>query len=161
MVKSNLLFVKSVWQGTLAFAKKSATFVPMKRLLQVVILSAFFFPSFLVGQTKGYKECILDQTDRVNAMLDSAAIKNLEASRIQGFRILIYSGNDRDEAIKAKENAYLLFPKADVYMTYQVPSFKVRFGDFYSRLDAWTTLLKLKAQFPQAVITNEIVNIKP
>lgn len=141
--------------------QKTATFVPMKRLLQVVIISAFFFPSFLFGQTSRYKECTLDQTDRVNAMLDSAAIKNLEASRIQGFRILIYSGNDRDEAIKAKENAYLLFPKADVYMTYQVPSFKVRFGDFYSRLDAWTTLLKLQAQFPQAVITNEIVNIKP
>ncbi len=146
-------------RGTLAFAKKSATFVPMKRLLPVAILFAVLLSSDLMGQE--YKECILDQTDQVNKLLDSLAIKNLEASRIQGFRILIYSGNERDEAIKAKENAYVLFPKADVYMTYQVPSFKVRFGDFYSRLDAWTTLLKLQAQFPQAVITNEIVNIKP
>jgi len=159
MVKSNLLIAKSSWQGTLAFAKKSATFVLMKRLLPVAILFAVLLPSDLMGQE--YRECILDQTDQVNKLLDSLAIKNLEASRIQGFRILIYSGNERDEAIKAKENAYVLFPKADVYMTYQVPSFKVRFGDFYSRLDAWTTLLKLQAQFPQAVITNEIVNIKP
>jgi hypothetical protein len=159
MVKSNLLIAKSSRQGTLAFAKKSATFVLMKRLLPVAILFAVLLPSDLMGQE--YKECILDQTDQVNKLLDSLAIKNLEASRIQGFRILIYSGNEREEAIKAKENAYVLFPKADVYMTYQVPSFKVRFGDFYSRLDAWTTLLKLQAQFPQAVITNEIVNIKP
>ena len=159
MVKSNLLIAKSSRQGTLAFAKKSATFVLMKRLLPVAILFAVLLPSDLMGQE--YKECILDQTDQVNKLLDSLAIKNLEASRIQGFRILIYSGNEREEAIKAKENAYVLFPKADVYMTYQVPSFKVRFGDFYSRLDAWTTHLKLQAQFPQAVITNEIVNIKP
>jgi len=159
MVKSNLLFVKSVLQGTLAFAKKSATFVPMKRLLSVAILFAVLLQADLMGQE--YRECILDQTDQVNKLLDSLAIKNLEATRIQGFRILIYSGNEHEEAIKAKKNAYVLFPKADVYMTYQVPSFKVRFGDFYSRLDAWTTLLKLQAQFPQAVITNEIVNIKP
>jgi len=113
------------------------------------------------AQSGSYEDCALDKTLKVQAMLDSMTAANFEASRIQGYRILLYSGNSRDEAGRAKEMVYKLFPKADVYMAYSAPTFKVRFGDFYSRLDAWQHLLKLRAQFPQAVITNEIVIIKP
>lgn len=98
---------------------------------------------------------------KVQALLDSMAAVNFKANRIQGFRILLYSGNDREEAGRAKETIYRLFPKADVYTAYSAPTFKVRFGDFYTRIEAWQHLLKLKGPFPGAVITNDIVIIKP
>lgn len=113
------------------------------------------------AQLRNYDDCPLDKTLRIQAMLDSMAAVNFKANHIHGFRILLYSGNDREEAGRAKEAAYRLFPKADVYTAYSAPTFKVRFGDFYTRIDAWQHLLKLKGLFPGAVITNEIVIVKP
>ena len=113
------------------------------------------------AQSAAYRECSEDITLSMQARLDSMAAANFEANRIQGYRILLYTGNDRNLANLAKENAYQLFPKGDVYLSYQSPTFKVRFGNFYSRLEAWQNLLKFRNLFPNAVITNEIVIIKP
>jgi hypothetical protein len=115
----------------------------------------------LQAQLREGEDCPHEKTMVIQKKLDSLAVKNFEANRIQGFRIQLYSGNNREEAGHAKELIYQLFPKADVYTNYQAPTFKVRFGDFYSRIDAWQHLLKLQGQFPSAVITSEIVIIKP
>lgn len=126
----------------------------------------FIFYSLLMafsayGQKNPSADCPLELTLKVQARLDSMAAANFDANRIQGYRILLYSGNDRNQANLAKENAYLHFPKGDVYLTYQSPTFKVRFGNFYTRLEAWQILLKLRPDFPNAVITNEVVFVKP
>ena len=133
-----------------------------------MIFKRFLISFFIMGgsqalsaQQSVVQDCSFEKTIIIQKKLDSLAVKNFEANRIQGFRILLYSGNDREGAGHAKELAYQLFPKADVYTNYQAPTFKVRFGDFYSRIDAWQHLLKLQGQFPNAVITSEIVIIKP
>lgn len=100
-------------------------------------------------------------TPLVDRYLDSLAVRNLKANRIPGFRILLYSGNEREGAVRAKEQAYRIFQKADLYTTYQAPTFKVRLGDYYQRLDAFLDVKKLEAAFPQAVIIQEIVQLKP
>ena len=93
--------------------------------------------------------------------LDSIALKDLKANRITGYRILLYSGNERETATKARELAYRIFQKANIYTTFQSPTFKVRLGDYYQKLDAYLDLKKLEQAFPQAVIVQEIVNLKP
>ena len=103
-------------------------------------------------------DCINKQLD---AYLDSVANQKRKSKKIEGFRILLYSGNDREKASKAKEIAYRLIKKSDVYTSYQAPTFKVRFGDFYQKVEAFLALGKLKSGFPNAVIIPEIVNIKP
>jgi len=104
---------------------------------------------------------IFEITEQLDQYLDSLAIRDLKSSRISGYRILLYSGNERDEATKAREQAYRVFQKADLYTKYQAPTFKVSLGDFYERLDAYIALKKLETVFPQAVVVQEIVNLKP
>ena len=133
----------------------------MRTLVLSVLAVVFCLQNTASSQPKSYEDCSLDKTMKVQALLDSMAAVNFKANRIQGFRILLYSGNDREEAGRAKETIYRLFPKADVYTAYSAPTFKVRFGDFYTRIEAWQHLLKLKGPFPGAVITNDIVIIKP
>jgi hypothetical protein len=103
-------------------------------------------------------DCVNKQLDH---FLDSIADVKRKSPRIEGFRILLYSGNDREKASKAKEIAYRLIKKSDVYTSYQAPTFKVRLGDFYQKAEAFLALGKLKSGFPNAVIIPEIVNIKP
>jgi hypothetical protein len=100
-------------------------------------------------------------TERLGMYLDSIALKDLKANRITGYRILLYSGNERETATKARELAYRIFQKANIYTTFQSPTFKVRLGDYYQKLDAYLDLKKLEQAFPQAVIVQEIVNLKP
>lgn len=108
-----------------------------------------------------YSGSNFEVTEQLDQYLDSLAIRDLKSNRIAGYRILLYSGNERDEATKARENAYRVFQKADLYTKYQAPTFKVSLGDFYERLDAFIALKKLEAVFPQAVVVQEIVNLKP
>ena len=103
----------------------------------------------------------LEVTEKLDMYLDSLASRDLKSNRIAGYRILLYSGNERDEATKAREQAYRVFQKADLYTKYQAPTFKVSLGDFYERLDAYIALKKLESAFPQAVVVQEIVNLKP
>jgi len=142
------------------------------------LLSMFQIPSF--GQTSAFWDSLRNDTvlnenakvvsfkpseDCVNRQLevylDSVANLKRKSTRIEGFRILLYSGNDREKASKAKEIAYRLILKSDVYTSYQSPTFKVRMGDFYQKAEAFLALGKLKSGFPNAVIISEIVNIKP
>ena len=133
----------------------------MKFAFSLILAFTIFHFKEAKAQSKNYDDCRLDVTIRIQSVLDSQAAENFRANRIQGFRILLYSGNDREEANRAKEEVYKLFPKGDVYMAYKAPTFKVRFGDFYTRHDAWQNLLWLRPHFSQAVILNEIVIVKP
>jgi hypothetical protein len=98
--------------------------------------------------------------DELNKVLDSLAELKRNAPLIPGFRILLYSGNDREQATKARENAYRVLPRADVYTLYQAPTFKVKLGDYFQKIEAYRELRKLRYAFPYAVIIQEIVNIK-
>lgn len=105
--------------------------------------------------------CRLDVSRSVLARLDSQAYINFKANFINGYRIIIYSGNNREDANKAKENAYQLFPRGNVYMTYNFPTFKVRFGNFITRFSAWLAFSRMRLKFPNAMVSEEIVFINP
>lgn len=114
-------------------------------------------PPIAIQEFKPGPYCVETQ---LNRLLDSIAGQNLKATRIQGFRILLYSGNQRTDATKAKENAYRMLPNSNVYTTYQQPTFKVKLGDFYEKREAFLLLGKLEATFPNAVIIEELVSLK-
>jgi len=63
------------------------------------------FAQAAFAQSETYRECSEDITLAMQARLDSMAAANFEANRIQGYRILLYTGNDRNLANLAKENA--------------------------------------------------------
>ncbi|HRH35518.1 MAG TPA: hypothetical protein PKY12_10675 [Catalimonadaceae bacterium] len=107
-----------------------------------------------------FEESELSIENQLEKVLDSLADQSRKAKLIQGYRILIYSGNSREEATKSKEMAYKSIPNVDVYTSYLAPTFKVKLGDFYQKLDAYLTLKKLQAAFPMAVIVNEVVHLK-
>ena len=115
----------------------------------------------LFAQQDTVRICDLDVRRSVLARLDTQAFYNAKANYAQGYRIMIYTGNSKDDAIKAKEQAYHIFPKGYVYTDYKIPVFKVRFGNFLNRFSAWLALVKLRTVFPNAMMAEEIVLINP
>jgi len=80
----------------------------------------------------------------------------------KGFRLMIISTNNREEAIAAKTKVYTYFPELKAYLWYQSPYFRVKAGNFIDRKDAEAYRKRMNTYFPKGVfIMNDIVEVKP
>lgn len=78
-----------------------------------------------------------------------------KVGEINGYRIQIaaYSGvNSKSQAEAARNTFSNLFPYTKSYLTYNEPYFKVRVGDYYTRLQAYKDLETIKSTYPSAYI---------
>jgi len=78
----------------------------------------------------------------------------------KGYRIIVYNGPDRNEAIQAKNNFTKAFPDKRSYMSYNVPSYKIKVGDFEEKGEANEFLRLVSRMFPSSFIVPDIVTIK-
>ena len=97
-----------------------------------------------------------------NIYLDSLIDKNIAKNNINrtisGFRIQLFSGNERINANNIKTKFLKLFPEQTAYLSYQQPYFKIRVGDFRSRLEAKLFYNKIKDEFSESIIIQDKIN---
>jgi hypothetical protein len=97
---------------------------------------------------------------RLDMILDTIATRNRYIKHAQGFRIQIYVGNNRQEADAAKVYTYTNYPELNPYTIFASPTYRVKIGDFMTRLDAERYFSLMKDIFPGAMILPEKVEIK-
>jgi len=71
---------------------------------------------------------------------------------IEGFRIQIYNGNNKEDANKIKAEFYSTYPSMRCYLTYQQPYYKVRVGDYPDQGSAKIDLKKLARNYPSSFL---------
>jgi len=95
--------------------------------------------------------------------LDSLIEKNIAINKlnktIPGFRIQIFSGNERNNANNIKTHFLKLYPNQTAYLAYQQPYFKIRIGDFKTRLEAKLFYNKIKEVFGECIIIADKINL--
>ncbi|MEQ9423728.1 MAG: SPOR domain-containing protein [Cyclobacteriaceae bacterium] len=103
-------------------------------------------------------------TNHINAELDSVlaikAAKNLEVGFVQGYTIQIYSGRSREEANNAKLKAFEVLEEVDADVYYDQPMFRVKVGQYFSRLQAEKDYGVLKNDFPQALVLPDRIRLE-
>lgn len=97
---------------------------------------------------------------KLDAILDTIAIRNKSVKFTNGFRIQIYVGNDRKSADDAKIYTYQKYPEIFPYLSYQQPIYKVKIGDFLNRMDAERYYSDIKDLYPSAMILPDRVEIR-
>lgn len=97
-----------------------------------------------------------DITEELNKKLE--LISQNAPKMAKGYRVLLYSGNNREEATVLKEKAITL-TNDKIYMEYKAPNFRVKAGNAINRLEANYLLGKLKQEFPHAVVVPDDINI--
>ena len=98
---------------------------------------------------------------RVRFLLDSIFESNKKIKYMEGYRILAYSGSDKDEANRAKERLYQLLPDGDVYLVYKQPTYRIKLGDFTDRLEAKQVMMKkIIREYPKAIVIKDNILIK-
>lgn len=76
-----------------------------------------------------------------------------------GYRVQIFTGSNRNEAYNAQAKFNELYPDMKTYIIYAEPNFKVRAGDFRTRLEAAKLMEQLRAQFTSLFIITEKINL--
>ena len=133
----------------------------MRRKLIIVVLLSFFLAQFAGAQDKGRVVVIKDP------QIDSLISKRLALSRasasgnsvtILGFRVQIFSGLGRDEAYAEQTRFKLLHPNITSYVSYTQPNYRVRVGDFRTKLEAQKFMNELKKKYTSMFIFAERIN---
>jgi hypothetical protein len=130
-----------------------------KAILQISACCFFILcavPAF--AQTKGKVEIIKDARIDTFAARRADLNKTVGVDATNGFRVQIFTGTNRKDAYNAQTKFQEQFPDIRTYVIYNEPNFKVRAGDFRTRLEAEKLQEDLKKWFDGMFIIQEKIN---
>lgn len=128
-----------------------------------VVVGLLCLPTLLFAQTRGKIE--VDKDPKVDSLIGNYLVvgnsNNTEPASLSsyGYRIQIFSGSDRKGAYTAQAKFQNKFPETHTYLSYRDPNFKVKIGDFRSRLEAERMVQELRPAFTGLFITSEKINL--
>jgi hypothetical protein len=119
----------------------------------------FLFLSLLIGffragaQTAAPAPSVEVVADkRVGTLVEKHTEIN-QRGKSKGYRVQIYFGSDKAKAKEMKAKFLNLYGREmRAYEPYEQPNFKIRVGDFRTRMEAYRFWKKIKADFPTAFI---------
>ena len=100
------------------------------------------------------------QDSRVDSIVKMHVRYNSSQSTFDGYRIQIFfdaGNNSLNGALAAQANYQMLYPGDTAYISFVEPYYKVRVGDFRSRLEADTYLRQINRDFPNAFVIKDKV----
>jgi hypothetical protein len=124
-------------------------------------LTVLFIVSAVAQENKN------DEKGKVEIIADEK-IKNLVARHksfneskmsTPGYRVQLYSGWQRAKANETKEEFSRMFPDIGSYMIYQQPNFRVRVGDFKTKLEAEKFQRTISSIYPSAFIVKDDIKL--
>jgi hypothetical protein len=150
-----------------------------RKAISSLIKSCFFFMLAFCGQqsfaqTRGKVQVIRDPL--FDTLLAKRAELNRTGGRLPvksggsgiraaggyissyGYRVQIYSGSNRTAAFNAQAKFNQKYPEMRTYIIYREPNFKVKAGDFRSRLEAERMKEELRPWFSAMFIIPEKIN---
>lgn len=130
----------------------------MKKILTIIIITVVFCFGLSAQGSVRY-----DVEPAITQIQEDYVNNWKKVGEINGYRIQIaaYSGvNSKSQAEYAKNSFSNLFPYTKAYLIYTEPYFKVRVGDYYSRLQAYKDLENIRLTYPSAYIVPDKINYR-
>ena len=118
----------------------------------------------LSSQTITEKDSSSENLNKVIIKKDARIDKIIETHKNSytesGFRIQIFSGNKRQPARDARAKYISLRHDIKAHEIYQQPYFKVRVGDFRTKLEALSFQKEIASHFPNCFIVKDEIEIE-
>ena len=83
--------------------------------------------------------------------------------KVDGYRIQVtaFSGNNSRNRAESERSIFKSnFPGISVYLSYSEPYFKLRVGDYFTRMEAYKDLKRIQLTYPNAYIVPDNINFK-
>lgn len=110
--------------------------------------------------TSSYKNYSIKQDTLITSLLAKYEDYNKKREFTDGYRIQIMYTDVRDEVYRNKGAMYKEFPELPSYVEYEQPYYKLRIGDFKTRLEATYYLQKVVSVYSGAFIVKDKIAIK-
>jgi len=122
------------------------------------------FVLFICGNSKA-QENKNDSSKTITPIIQDSRISKLDAAykstyKLDGYRIQIFSGNKRQAAKEARHRFTRVYSKTKAHEVYEQPYFKVRIGDFKTKLEALKFKNDLNKYFPNCFIVKDKIDFK-
>jgi hypothetical protein len=143
----------TVWRAIFTISAKCVVFICLLGL-----------PSLVLAQTRGKVE--VDRDPKVDSLIGNYLVGGGKTNAGEpaptssnGYRIQIFSGSNRKEAYNVQAKFQSKFPETRTYLSYRDPNFKIKVGDFRSRLEAEKMVEEMKPAFGGLFIISEKINL--
>lgn len=125
-------------------------------------LSVLFAIMLFVGFSNNtYSQVEVVADGRLQTILEEHITYNQMAKTFVGYRIKVatFTGEGaKSKAFNLKEQLIKAYPDERSYVFFDEPNFNVKIGDYVSRLDAYSTYMKIKPQISTALIVKDYIN---
>jgi hypothetical protein len=107
----------------------------------------------------------INQPGKLLDLMGSMVQVNGRAPQIEGYRVLVYSGNNsaqaRDEANRMAEYMRENYPGAEVYVVFEPPVRACLYGDYRTREEAEAVMYRLRAtrKFKEIAVRKSLINL--
>jgi len=118
--------------------------------LSIRAIIPLFFVAFL-SITNSYSQ---NENDKINTLIAQKKAFNKTNKNIIVFKIQIYNGNET-QAYAIKRSFEADFPEYRTKIKYDNPEFKIRFGNFRTRLEADRALNIIKEKYAGAIVLED------
>jgi hypothetical protein len=135
----------------------------MRNFAYIVLLWFATTALCLNAQTDTAKQgkLTINADKKIEQYIEQRKQQNIEDSLSKGYRIQIIITDKRFDAKDAKEKFSNMFPNCPAYLIFDSPYFKVRVGDFKTKLEAQALLFKLTDDFPTLFLVDDKINPPP
>jgi hypothetical protein len=142
----------SYYRDQVAFQLPSPTLPerPRHEQVQPISLRSYF------GSRNAY---YIDSKPALNQLVSLHQRIGEKTQTMQGYRIMVYSGNSRNTALGIKSQLLAMNIQHRPYLDFDAPNIVVRLGDFMDREDAILFLRTIQSQYPSAFIVPDKINI--
>ncbi|MBI4945210.1 MAG: SPOR domain-containing protein [Bacteroidetes bacterium] len=102
----------------------------------------------------------LIQDKRVKELvLKHILINQAQKGKMKGYRVQIHFGQEKAKALEVKSKFMTQYNDIPSYLDYQQPYFKIRVGDFRTKLEAYKLLQKISGDFSGSFIVSDDIDL--
>ena len=135
---------------------------PLMHILLSIMFLAFELPGFSQTDMAGSGKVEIIRDSRLDVLVGKHIRINESVKTIEGFRIQVFSdsgNNSNANAQNLRDDPMTRYPDMGVYLSFKSPNYKVRIGDFRTRLDAQRILNEISIDFPNAFIVTDQIHL--
>jgi hypothetical protein len=125
----------------------------------LLLIYSFFLSAFFQLPTDSGKVEIIQDAKIAAFVTKHVKINEKNGGKTEGYRVQIHFGTDRSKARDIKAKFLLKYQEIGAYEIYEQPNFKIRTGDFRTRLEAYKFLKEISADFPGSFIVHDNIEL--
>ncbi len=142
--------------------KNTALIIILFLMIHPVLAQQVALDSSLLGTVTVTKDSRITVFGEKLALFNEYLVKSSRA--VKGYRLMLLTTSDRNEAMQVRSSILQLYPEQKVYMAFQTPYIKLKFGNFVDREEAdkfRKQILAQKIVTGNIYLLPETIEVKP